>query len=221
MVEDEPSLGRLGLRILKDLGGMEAALAENGAEGLELAWSWRPDVILLDLVMPVMSGMEMLRQYRQQGGRAKVLVVTGADPEKVQGLAFALGADLMLRKPVRWGEVLDLIRLLAGGLEKKCRDLLAGLGAEGDGKGSRQAATCAALIGERKCVLLKEAYIEVGRRERTTPGSVSKNIERLAKELHDKGTPRYFRLTKRAPSDPHLTNREFLDLLSQAARIPL
>jgi len=221
LVEDEPLLGRLGVRILEGLGGMEAALGTDGAEGLELAWEWRPDVILLDLVLPVVSGVELLRQYRREGGKAKVLVITGGDLEKARGTVFAAGADELMGKPARWEEILDRVRLLAGGLEGQCRELLERMGARPGSKGFRQAAECAALLGERECGLLKEAYIEAARRHRTTPGSVAKNIERLAREVHQKGTPLYRRLTGREEGDPALTNREFLELLSQAARIPL
>ena len=221
VVEDEPELGRLEVQILGELGGMEAVLGSNGAEGLELAWSWRPDVILLDLVMPVMSGAEMLRQYRQQGGAAKVLVMTGAEPEQAKRIVFPLGADYMLSKPVHWGEVLNLVRTMAGGLEEQCRTLLKELGGNDRSKGFRQAAQCAARLGERGCTLLKEAYVEVARRDRSKMGSVAKNVERLAKEVHRADRPLYRRLTGRRPGDPHLTNREFLSLLSQAARIPL
>lgn len=221
VVDDERLFGQLGAGILESLGGMETAQAENGQEGLELAWSWRPDVILLDLVMPVMSGMELLRQYRQEGGRAKVVVLTGAELGKVQGRAFALGADYVLGKPVNWRDVVEQISLMAGGLGERCRSLLRELGAREESRGFHQAAECAALLGERECSLLKEAYVEVARRHRTGPESVAKNVERLAKDLHKRGTPCYRRLTGRGEKDPPLTSREFLDLLSQAARIPL
>lgn len=220
-MEDEPLLGRLGTQVLEGLGGMETALAQDGAEGLELAWSWRPDVILLDLVLPVMSGAELLGRYRREGGKAKVLVTTGVDLEKARRTVFPLGADKLMGKPVRWSEVINQIRMLAGGLAGQCRTLLEQMGARPESRGFRQAAECAALLGERECTLLKEAYIEVGRRERAKPASVSKNIERLAGEVHQKGTPLYVRLAGRTPEEPPLTNREFLDLLSQAARIPL
>lgn len=221
VVDDERLFGQLGAGILESLGGMETARAENGEEGLELAWSWRPDVILLDLVMPVMSGMELLRQYRQEGGRAKVVVLTGAELGKVQGRAFALGADYVLSKPVNWRDVLGQIRLLADGVAGQCRTLLRELGAREGSRGFCQAAECAALLGERECSLLKEAYVEVARRHRTSPENVAKNIERLAKDIHKRGESLYHRLTGRAGEDPPLTNREFLDLLSRAARIPL
>ncbi len=221
MVEDEPLLGRLGVRVLESLGGMETALAQDGEEGLELAWSWRPDVILLDLVLPVVSGPELLRRYRQEGGRAKVLAVTGGDLEKARKLIFPLGADGLMGKPFCWEEVVDRLQMLAGGLAGRCRTLLARMGAKEGTRGFLQAAECAALLGERECSLLKEAYVEVARRQKTRPANVSKNIERLAREVHEKETPLYRRLTGRGRTDPALTNREFLDLLSQAARIPL
>lgn len=214
-------LGQLGVRVLEGLGGMEAVLAQDGEKGLELAWSWRPDVILLDLVLPIMSGVELLGRYRKEGGRAKVLVITGSDLEKARRVVFPLGADGLMGKPVLWAEVVNHVRRLAGGLAEQCRTLLAEMGAREGTKGFCQAAECAALLGERECALLKEAYIEVGRRQKAGPASVSKNIERLAREVHEKGTPLYHRLAGRTLEDPALTNREFLGLLSQAARIPL
>ena len=221
MVEDEPVLGQFGVRLLEKLGGMEAVLAEDGLEGLELAWSWRPDVILLDLIMPVMSGVELLMQYRREGGTAKVLVITGGDLEKVKGTVLALGADEVVGKPVCWGGIMEYIQLMVGGLEERCRALLKRMGANAGGKGFEQTVECAALLGEKKCVLLKEAYVEVARRQKTGVTSVSKNIERLAKDVHQGGTSFYYEFAGRERGDPPLTNREFLDLLSQAARIPL
>lgn len=221
VVEDEPLLGSFSLQCLEGFGGMEGAWADNGKEGLKLAWAWRPDVILLDLVLPEMSGMELLRRYRAGGGEARVLVVTGADPGRLQETLFALGADLVLRKPVCWGELLAQVRLLGGGLEGLCRKLLKAMGAKTGGKGFSQAVECAALLGKGRCTLLKEAYIEVAGRQGTGPGCVAKNVERLARELHREGTLLYYRLAGRGAEEPPLTAGEFLALLSQAARIPL
>ncbi len=221
VVEDEPLLGQFSVRILEIVGGMEATLATDGIEGLEMAWKWRPDVILLDLVLPGISGLELLRRYRQEGGRAKVLVVTGINQEQVKNMAFALGADFLLRKPAQWEEILEQIRLMAGGLAGECEALLRKMGAPEGKKGFHQAAQCAALLGEGRCELLKEAYIEVAAKERTSPECISKNIERLAQTLHSEGSAFYYQLVGRGAEEPWLTNREFLNLLSQAARIPL
>lgn len=221
LVEDELLLGSLSLRCLESRSGIEAAWAEDGEKGLELAWSWEPDVILLDLILPGISGVELLRRYRSWGGTAKVIAMTGLDPKRIQETVFALGVDLVLQKPVHWEELFELIRLHGGGLKRVCRDLLLEMGAKEGHKGFSQAVECAAMLGEGKCTLLKEAYIEVASRQGTGPGCVAKNVERLAKDLHEAGTPLYYRLTGRNAEDPSLTAREFLDLLSQAARIPL
>lgn len=221
VVEDEPLQGWLTLQMLEQQEGMETALASDGFEGLEMAWSFRPHVILLDLVLPGMSGLELLRRYRGEGGKAKVLVITGARTEWSKRMSVAAGADFMLDKPVCWEELPATIRMLDGGLEGECRRLLKAMGAEERGKGFRQAAQCAALLGEGRCELLKEAYIELSARERSSPANISKNIERLIDGLHSQGTELYYRLLERGPADPAPTNREFLDILSQAARIPL
>lgn len=221
VVEDEPLQGWLALRILEREGGMETALAADGREGLELAWSFRPHVILLDLVLPGMSGLELLRQYRGEGGKAGVLAVTGVRTEWSKRMSVAAGADFVLEKPICWEELPRTLRMLGGGLEAECLRLLKAMGAKGPGKGVRQAARCAALLGEGRCQLLKEAYIEVAARERSSPANVSKNIERMIEKLHAGGSPLYRRLLGRGPTDPEPTNREFLDILSQAARSPL
>lgn len=221
VVEDEPLLGRLSVQALEGLGGMEAALAEDGLEGLELAGVLRPDVILLDLFLPVMSGAEFLRQYRKGGGRAKVIVVTGARQERVKELAFSLGADFLLGKPLQWREIFPILRELAGGREEEYRALLRDMGAPVRSKGFEQAARCAALLGNGSCGLLKEAYIEVAAQWHSRPACVSKNIERLIQTLHGRGSPLYRELTGRSPEDRAPANREFLAGLVRAVRIPL
>lgn len=217
----DPLLGWLGLQALGGMGELETVLAEDGARGLELARTWGPDVILMDLVLPVMSGMELLRQYRREGGKARVVALTGRDLTETGRLFFALGGDELVGKPVRWRELGELLRLMAGGAEEPYRDLLRRLGARPESKGFRQAAECGALLGEGEGRLLKEVYIEVAAREKTGPANVAKNIERLAREVHKAGTPLYQKLSGRGPEDGHLPNGEFLKLLAQAVRIPL
>ena len=102
-------------------------------------------------------------------------------------------------------------------MQRRVRDM----GGWVKGRGHEEAGQCCAFVGGDRCHPLKEGVIQMARRQRTTAGSVSKNIERLAKEVHRKGTPRYRRLTGREGGAPPLSNREFLDILSQAARIPL
>jgi len=84
IVEDEKSL----FEILKDkfeMEGFGVLIAENGAIGLEVALKELPDIILLDIAMPVMDGLEMLRLLRddEKGKNLKVIILTNyGDMEK-------------------------------------------------------------------------------------------------------------------------------------------
>ena len=77
IVEDETSL-RIALKIKLTKEGYQVLEAENGKEGLGIATSKHPDLILLDLIMPVMDGMTMLEELRKDswGKSAKVIVLT-------------------------------------------------------------------------------------------------------------------------------------------------
>jgi len=86
LIADDHPIVRRGLRsLLSTEPDLElAGEAENGVEAVELARSLRPDVILLDLVMPQMDGLEALRRIKQDNPEARILVITSfADDEKV------------------------------------------------------------------------------------------------------------------------------------------
>lgn len=221
IVEDDPLQLWLGIHILESTGEMAVVAARDGLEGLELAWSHRPQVILLDLILPGISGLELLRRYRTEGGKARVLVVTKAVGELVSREALALGADFVLFKPVQWEEVIDRVRFLAGGLARRYEGLLEQMGARPKSLGLRQAARCAALLGEGRCELLKQAYVEAAAPDWASPGSVSKNIERLIRDLHAQNSPLYQQLMGPQAAGAPPTNKDFLWTLARAVRIPL
>jgi DNA-binding response OmpR family regulator len=84
IVEDESIISRtLAEKIEKE--GFTAQIAENGADGLKLAIESHPKLILLDIIMPKLSGLDMLRQLRQDswGNTAQVLVLTNQSNEDV------------------------------------------------------------------------------------------------------------------------------------------
>jgi two-component system alkaline phosphatase synthesis response regulator PhoP len=109
VIEDEPDL-RAGLQLNLELEGYAVDTAGDGTDGLRKAREARPSLILLDLMLPGMPGIEVLRHLRETGGDMPVIIVSakGQDRDKVEGLE--LGADDYLTKPFGLGELAARIR---------------------------------------------------------------------------------------------------------------
>lgn len=83
IIEDEPDIREAMAEAIAD-AGFNVSTAANGSEGLQVATQEQPDLILLDIVMPVMDGHETLRRLRQDpwGKNAKVVMLTSMDDVK-------------------------------------------------------------------------------------------------------------------------------------------
>src|SRR5438105_5018938 len=109
VVDDEPEIVRALERSLR-AHEYEVFTASNGEEALSAVRAWRPDVMLLDLGLPGMSGLEVCRQVRAQSNLPIiVLSIKGAEHDKVQ--ALDLGADDYVPKPFGINEVLARVRV--------------------------------------------------------------------------------------------------------------
>jgi two-component system, NarL family, response regulator LiaR len=73
-------------------------IANNGAEAVELAKEFEPDVILMDLMMPVMDGLEATRRIRKRGLKSQILILTGTDAPMSSEEVAEAGASGYLRK---------------------------------------------------------------------------------------------------------------------------
>ena len=95
--DDEPSLREL-IRISLD-GPYEFVEADDGEQSLELVRSVRPDVVILDMMMPRLSGLEVLSEMRQEEDLAdtRVIVLTAQPGTREQ--ALRAGADIVMVKP--------------------------------------------------------------------------------------------------------------------------
>jgi DNA-binding NarL/FixJ family response regulator len=89
--------------------------AENGAEAIALVERRRPDVILMDIRMPVLDGVEATRRLVAQGSPARILVLTTFDLDEYVHAAIRAGASGFLLKDVTPAELLEAIRIVAGG----------------------------------------------------------------------------------------------------------
>lgn len=111
VVDDEPSLVEL-LSVSLRFQGFAVETATNGAEGLDKARTFRPDALILDVMMPGMDGFGMLRRLRADGIDAPVLFLTARDAleDKVTGLT--IGADDYVTKPFSLEEVVTRLRVI-------------------------------------------------------------------------------------------------------------
>jgi DNA-binding response OmpR family regulator len=111
LIEDNPDLA-FGLRTSLEVEGYDVLYAETGKAGLARAVEDAPDLIVLDLMLPELSGYEVLRQLRRGRQEMPVLILTarGEEADKVQG--FRLGADDYVVKPVGVLEFLARVEAL-------------------------------------------------------------------------------------------------------------
>src|SRR5215203_1523268 len=105
VVEDDRSIARL-LELEFEHNGLTVRCAYDGPTGLALAQEFVPSVIVLDIMLPLMDGVCVLKRLRQRGDRAAVVMLTARDavPDKVHSLK--LGADDYMTKPFSTEELL-------------------------------------------------------------------------------------------------------------------
>ncbi|QTJ69718.1 response regulator transcription factor [Rhodococcus sp. ZPP] len=111
VVDDEPNILEL-LSVSLRFQGFEVAIASSGAAGLDTARTFRPDAVILDVMMPGMDGFGMLQRLRADGVHAPVLFLTAKDAveDKISGLT--LGADDYVTKPFSLEEVVTRLRVI-------------------------------------------------------------------------------------------------------------
>jgi two-component system copper resistance phosphate regulon response regulator CusR len=111
VIEDDPQLQKLLRRGLAE-GGLSVDTAADGETGLHLAAAESYDAIVLDLMLPKLAGLELLRELRARGRNTPVLILTARDAlaDKIAGLDR--GADDYLTKPFAVAELLARLRAL-------------------------------------------------------------------------------------------------------------
>jgi len=105
VVEDESHLAE-GLKLNLSLKGYDVMVATDGHSGLQKWKAWRPDLIVLDIMLPGIDGLSVLRQIRLEDERIPVLILSakGDSDDKVKG--FSCGVDDYLAKPFNLEEFL-------------------------------------------------------------------------------------------------------------------
>jgi two-component system KDP operon response regulator KdpE len=108
VVDDDHKILRL-LRIELTAAGFQVVMAERGSDALDLVERQRPELVVLDIIMPGMDGLEVLRHIRETSGVPVILLTAkGTDSDKILGLE--LGADDYLAKPFNPEELTARVR---------------------------------------------------------------------------------------------------------------
>ncbi|MBI1297077.1 PAS domain S-box protein [bacterium] len=113
IVDDEPIMRNM-IRLVLEREHYTIAEAKNGAEALEMVASFRPDVVLMDLSMPVMDGFEACVHLQKGDADHKplVLMVTAYDDKESVSKAYAAGAIDYITKPINWAVLTHRLRWL-------------------------------------------------------------------------------------------------------------
>ena len=110
IAEDEPSIV-LSLEFLLQGAGYEVTTARDGTAALRMAESTRPDLIVLDIMLPLLDGFEVCRRVRANGllEHTKILMLTARGHERAVEKSLALGADAYMTKPFSTRELVLII----------------------------------------------------------------------------------------------------------------
>ncbi|MCM3631722.1 MULTISPECIES: response regulator transcription factor [Paenibacillus] len=121
VVEDESGIARI-LQLELEHEGYEVGLAFDGKQGYEMINSGEYQLVLLDVMLPKMSGIEVLRQVRQAGNLIPIILLTARDtvPDKVSG--FEHGANDYITKPFAVEELLARVRNILRIFQQKPKD---------------------------------------------------------------------------------------------------
>jgi two-component system response regulator MprA len=111
VVDDDEALRNALARALR-LEGYEVELAADGAEAVDQLGACHPDLVVLDVMMPVLDGVAVCRFLRDQGGGPPVLLLTARDGVSDRVLGLDAGADDYLTKPFALEELLARLRAL-------------------------------------------------------------------------------------------------------------
>lgn len=113
VIDDEPEITEIINAFLSN-AGYKVEIENSAVEGLAKAKSYKPDIILLDIMMPVMDGYEVCAQLKkdQKTAQIPVLFLTGKDAKDDGGMSFQSGGDLFIKKPFSCERLLNMVKMV-------------------------------------------------------------------------------------------------------------
>jgi two-component system alkaline phosphatase synthesis response regulator PhoP len=122
IIEDDPGIS-LGLKDEFESEGYDVWTAKDGEKGLEAAKAQKPDLIILDIMLPVLDGYEVCKRLRMEGNRTPIIMLTVKDKEIDKILGLELGADDYVTKPFSLRELLARAKAVFRRVEIRFEDL--------------------------------------------------------------------------------------------------
>lgn len=153
IVEDEVKIARFVTLELQH-EGYEVQVAHDGRTGLALCESWQPDLLILDLMLPELSGIEVCRRLRQTSD-LPIIMLTAKDDVSDKVMGLDMGADDYMTKPFAIEELLARIRVC---LKKHRTSAASGTGALTAGKLRIEPANYSAKFGDEPISLTKKEF---------------------------------------------------------------
>ncbi len=113
LVEDTEDLGEM-IRDILSIQGYEVSWATNGFMGLDVFHKRRPDLLITDVVMPELTGLELIRMIRSLEGEIKipVIILSARTSAEDQAIGLEAGANINLKKPCSSTDLLEAVQLL-------------------------------------------------------------------------------------------------------------
>ncbi len=111
VIDDDPDI-RGDLRSILEDQGYRVVTAPDGKAGLEKAFEGRPDLVIVDMMMPRMSGFVVLERLKQSAQAIPVIMLTGNESDQQRTFAEFLGVDAYLNKPIGVRQLLDQVQRL-------------------------------------------------------------------------------------------------------------
>ena len=113
VIDDEPEITDIIETYFESIG-YSVETANGGQEGLELARGFKPNLVLLDIMMPDTSGYDVCSELKQMPELkgVPVMFLTGRDTREDSGRSFQSGGDMFVKKPFSCERLLDIVRIV-------------------------------------------------------------------------------------------------------------
>ena len=112
LVVDDSFVNRQYIKTILEEKDMHVIEAGDGTEALDILETSKPDLIILDLLMPIMGGIETLQRIREKGYHYPILVLTADIHDSTRQKCLSLGVSGFINKPTNEREVLRLIKMV-------------------------------------------------------------------------------------------------------------